>query len=67
MIVSAIALWKKFNLKNPLCVSEWGIEEQDGVKRSHVSYSGHKVDDGNVRIYARYIRSLKKGKQPAVL
>ncbi len=67
MIVSAIALWKKFNLKNPLCVSEWGIEEQDGVKRSHVSYSGHKVDDGNVRIYARYFRSLKKGKQPAIL
>ena len=67
MIVSAIALWKKFNLKNPLGVSEWGIEEQDGVKRSHVSYSGHKVDDGSVRIYARYIRSVKKGKQPAVL
>ncbi|MBQ8342772.1 MAG: dienelactone hydrolase family protein [Clostridia bacterium] len=67
MIVSAIALWKKFNLKNPLSASEWDIDEREGVKRCHVSYSGHKVSDGSVRIYARYIRSLKKGKQPAVL
>ncbi|MBQ9713752.1 MAG: dienelactone hydrolase family protein [Clostridia bacterium] len=67
MIVSAISLWKKFNLKNPLSASEWGIEEENGVKSSHVSYSGHKESDGSVRIYARYIRALKKGKQPAVL
>lgn len=67
MIVSAISLWKKFNLKNPLSASEWGIEEENGVKRSHVSYSGHKSNDGSVRIYARYIRALKKGKQPAIL
>lgn len=67
MIVSAIALWRKFDLKNPLGVSEWDIEERDGVRRCNVSYSGHKVSDGSVRIYARYIRALKKGKQPAVL
>ncbi|MBQ7769676.1 MAG: dienelactone hydrolase family protein [Clostridia bacterium] len=67
MIVSAIALWKKFNLKNPLDISEWDIEERDGVRRSNVSYSGHKVGDDSVRIYARYVRSIKPGKQPAIL
>lgn len=67
MIVSAISLWKKFNLKNPLGASEWDIEERDGVKRCNVSYSGHEVSDGSVRIYARYIHSLAKGKQPAIL
>lgn len=67
MIVSAIALWKKFDLTTPLNVSEWDVEEKDGVRRCNVSYSGHTADDGSVRIYARYIRSLKKGKQPAVL
>ncbi|MBQ8429443.1 MAG: dienelactone hydrolase family protein [Clostridia bacterium] len=66
-ILSAISLWKKFNLKNPLGASEWGIEEVDGVRRSHVSYSGHKAEDGNVRIYARFYRPEGDGKKPVVL
>ncbi len=67
MIVSAISLWKKFNLSNSLGGSEWGIEEKEGRRHSHVSYSGHKVADGSVRIYARYARPAGEGKRPAVL
>ena len=66
-ILSAVSLWKKFNLKNPLDASEWGIEEVDGVRRSHVSYSGHEVEDGRVRIYARFYRPEGEGKKPVVL
>jgi hypothetical protein len=48
MILSAISLWKKFNLENPLGASEWGIEEKEGVWHSHVSFSGNAAPDGSV-------------------
>ncbi len=67
MIVSAVSLWKKFNLKTPLGASEWGIEEKNGLRISHVTFSGHAVEDGSVRIYARLMRPLTKGATPAVL
>ena len=67
MIVSAISLWKKFNLKNPLGASEWGIEERENGRHSHVSYFGHKAEEGSVRIYARYATPKGEGKKPAVL
>ncbi len=67
MILSAISLWKKFNLKNPLGTSEWGIEEKKGKYHSHLSYSGHAVEDGSVRIYARFARPLGTAQKPAVL
>ena len=66
-IVSAIGLWKKFNIDNPLGASEWGIENEDGIRRCHVSYYGHKVEDGSVRIYARFARPEGDGKRPTVL
>ena len=66
-IVSAISLWRKYNLKNPLGASEWGIEEKDGRRYSHVSYSGHASEDGSVRIYARFCRPEGEGKKPAIL
>ncbi|MBO5412646.1 MAG: dienelactone hydrolase family protein [Clostridia bacterium] len=62
IIVSAISLWKKYDLKTPLGASEWGIEEKDGEYRSHVSYSGHTVSDGSVRIYARFCKPLHTSK-----
>ena len=38
------------------------------MRRSHVSYSGHAVSDGSVRIYALLAKPLGgKGKKPAVL
>ena len=67
MIVSAVALWKKFNLTTPLGASEWGIEDKDGVRYSHVSYFGHTVEDGSVRIYARFIRPILSTVAPVVL
>lgn len=66
-IVSAISLWKKYDLSNPLGESEWGIENTDGMRRSNVSYYGHKVEDGSVRIYARFCRPEGDGKRPTVL
>ncbi len=67
MILSAISLWKKFNLKNPLGASEWGIEETEGRRHSQVTYSGHAVSDGSVRIYARFGRPVGGEKKPALL
>lgn len=66
-IVSAISLWKKFDLSNPLGASEWGIENADGMRRSHISYYGHNAEDGSVRIYARFCRPEGEGKRPTVL
>ena len=67
MILSAVSLWNKFNLKNPLGASEWGIEERGGVRYSFVTYSGHEASDGSVRIYARFARPIGAGKKPTVL
>ena len=67
MIVSAISLWKKFNLKNPLGASEWGIEEKSGMRHSHVAFSGNAASDGSVRIYARFGRPLGETKKPCIL
>ncbi len=67
MIVSAISLWKKFDISTPLCASEWGIEERGGVRYSHVAYSGHKATDGSVRIYARFAKPIGAGKKPTIL
>ena len=67
MIVSAISLRKKFNTQTPLGASEWGIEEKNGARISHVSYSGHVAEDGSVRIYGWFGRPIGAGKKPAVL
>ncbi len=67
MILSAISLWKKFNVKNPLGASEWGIEEKEGKRYSHISFSGHAAKDGSVRIYARFLRPVGEEKKPVIL
>lgn len=67
MIVSGLSLWKKMNTNAPLGASEWGIETRNGIRFSHVSYSGHVVEDGNVRIYAQYGRPEGEEKRPAIL
>ncbi len=66
-ILSAVSLWKKFNLDYPLSASEWGVEDKRGVRYSHVTFSGHSVDDGAVRIYARFGRPKGADKRPVVL
>ncbi len=67
MIISAVSLFKKFNLKNPLGATEWGIEQKQGRKYSHVSYSGHAGQEGGVRVYARFARPDGEDKKPVVL
>ncbi len=67
MIISAVSLFKKFNLKTPLGATEWGIEEKQGRKYSHVSYAGHAVQDGGVRVYARFGRPNGTDKKPVIL
>ncbi len=67
MIVSAISLWKKYNLKAPLKESVWGEEIKDGKYYSHVTYSGHEVADGSVRIYARFGKPAGDMVYPVVL
>lgn len=67
MIVSAVSLWKKYNVDKPLNAKEWGAEEREGRVYSHLHYYGHKVADGRVRIYARFGKPQTQGKVPAVL
>ncbi len=67
MILSAVSLFKKYDLTGPLGASEWGEESKDGAFYSHVTYSGHAAEDGSVRIYARFAKPDGAGKKPAVL
>ena len=67
MIVSAISLWKHYNLTTPLRESAGGEEIKDGRVYTHVTSSGHTVDDGSVRVYARFGKPAKEGTYPAVL
>ena len=67
MIVSAVSLYKKFNLKDSLDAKEWELGIHEKLQKSHVSYSGHTVADGRVRIYGRFIRPYGRDKRPAIL
>lgn len=67
MIVSAISLWKKFNVKPVQNASTWGARDEDGIHTHHVTYDGHAEKDGAVRIYARFGRPSGTDKKPAIL
>lgn len=67
MIVSAVSLWKKFNVTDPLDATEWGEEQRDNKTFSHVSFFGRTSFDGRVRIYARFCRPDGNAKKPVVL
>ena len=67
MIISAVSLYKKFDLKNPLESKEWELGVHGKMQQSHVSYNGHKVGDGSVRIYGRFFRPYGKDKRPAIV
>lgn len=67
MIVSAVSLWKKLDMTNPLSESVWGEYENENGVYANVTYYGHRVDDGSVRIYANFARPRGTGKVPAVL
>ena len=61
MIVSAISLWKKFNVDTPLSPSEWGAHDYDGTYTSHVTYSGHTAKE-----IARELGKEEKSVQNAI-
>ena len=67
MIVSAVSLSRKYNLKASLRESAWGDEEKDGRVYAHVTYTGHTVADGSVRIYARFGKPVGEGVHPGIL
>lgn len=68
MIVSAVSLWKKYDVSSPLSASVWGVEKRGNDRiYCHLTYSGHAVEDGSVRIYARFAKPVGEGKHPAVL
>ena len=52
MILSAVSVWKKFDMSNPLCPSEWGGTEDAaaGMRFWNVTYYGRKANDGSVRV-----------------
>ena len=67
MIVSAVSLWKHYNLKSALRESAWGDEIKEGRAYAHVSYYGHEAKDGTVRVYARFGKPEGEGVYPAIL
>lgn len=69
MILSAVSLWKKFELTTPLNAREKSssFDEEAGIRLSSVTYSGHAAEDGIVRIFARFARPEGSGKLPAIL
>ena len=67
-ILSAVSIWKTFDVTAPLDAVL--LQEQSyltGITVSRVVYGGHAVEDGQVRIYAKYARPAAPGKYPAVL
>lgn len=69
MILSAVSLWKKFDMSNPLQPGEWGYEEdkEAGMRFWNVTYAGHKTEDGSVRVFAKFGKPASGEKFPAVL
>ena len=67
MIVSAVSLWKKLNMSNPLSPHEWGEWTEENAVFTNVTYSGHKVQDGSVRVYAVFGKPTQGDKFPVIL
>ena len=67
MIVSAVSLWKKLDMSNPLAESEWGEWTEDNAVFTNVTYSGHKVEDGSVRVYAVFGKPAQGDNFPVIL
>ena len=69
MILSAVSVWKKFDMSNPLCPSEWGGTEDAaaGMRFWNVTYYGRKANDGSVRVFARFGKPSAGERFPAVL
>ena len=69
MILSAVSLWKKFDVSNPLNPEVLNRTEDKaaGMVFSDVVYSGRAAEDGDVRIFAMFGKPSSGGKFPVVL
>ena len=68
MILSALALWRQFNITAPLNAEESEeIRSVSDVQISGVFFDGNGVADGAVRVFAKFARPNGAGKMPAVL
>ena len=54
-------------MSNPLAESEWGEWTEGNAVFKHVTYSGHKTEDGSVRVYAVFGKPAHGDKFPAIL
>ena len=67
-ILSAVSIFKTFDTTAPLDAAL--LEEENyltGMTVSKVVYGGHAVEDGQVRIYAKYARPTQGTKFPTIL
>lgn len=68
MIVSALSLFRKFNLTNPLKAEEGELVDiSSEMQMQEIAFSGHACADGDVRVFARLYRPTKAEKTPVVL
>ena len=69
MILSAVSLWKKFDVGNPLRPGEYNRTEdrEAGMVFWDVTYSGRAAADGEVRIFAMFGKPASGERFPAVL
>ena len=69
MILSAVSVWKKFDVSTPLRPGEYNRTEDRaaGMVFWDVTYSGRATEDGGVRIFAMFGKPSSGGKFPAVL
>lgn len=67
MILSAVSIWKKLDISAPLESAETLAVGNFGGKAFRVSYNGRKVEDGQVRISALFVRPEIGDKFPTVM
>ena len=54
-------------MSNPLEATEWGKWTEEGAVFTNVTYSGHKVEDGSVRVYGVFGKPAHGDNFPAIL
>lgn len=67
MIVSALSLFKKIDITRPLDVQEGERWSSSRFLVTEVTFSGHRTEDGVVRVFARFYRPPTQEKTPAIL
>lgn len=68
-IISALTLWREFDLTHPLDASVLRevVDAETGLSYSVVEYNGRATEDGKVRIFAYFARPAGNKRCPAIL